>query len=1016
MPSSWPLCASTLAVRRPGFGQSLAVLLAERVALSSRPVAHLARGASRTAPSVRRRAFVTARVLRPGDHDRASRGDCPAACNATSGLLAWLQAMEERVLGPGRRAGLRGRADACALLDGLTRDIRRGESRSLVLWGEAGIGKTALLQYLIESASDLTVLRAVGVESEMELAYASLHQLCAPLLDRLERLPAPQRDALRIVFGLSAGPAPDRFLVGLGVLSLVSEVAEERALLCVVDDAQWLDHASALTLAFVARRLLVEPIAIVFAAREPGEELQHLPELEVHGLRNGDARALLGSVVRFTLDARVRDRIVAETRGNPLALLELPRGLTATELAGGFGLLEAQALKGRIEESFVRRLETLSKDARRLLLLVAAEPVGDPLLLWRAAERLGIGPAAATAAEADGLLAIGERVTFRHPLVRSAMYRSAAVRERRAVHLALAEATDREADPDSRAWHLAAAAAGPDERVASELERSAGRAQARGGVAAAAAFLQRAVALTQDPARRADRALGAAQASLQAGAFDAAHGLVATAEAGPLDGFQRAQADLLRGHIAFASGRIDDVPWLLLKAARQLEDFDLELARETYLTAWGAAINDGTAVAGAVLEEICRAIRRLPPSPGAPCPLDLLLEGLALLSTDGRAAAIPTLQRAANVLVGIPVGDVLRWGWAAVTASSAVWDQDSALAITTRQVWLLRDAGALAELPIHLSSLALTQTWMGDLAGAASLIAELESVAAATGTRMAPIALLRLRALQGREAEASTLIAATIKQAEEWGHGIAVTVAFWAAAVLYNGLARYHEAAAAARRAASNSFEPWVWMWALPELVEAAARDGDTDLASGAFERLVETTQPCGTDFALGMEARCRALLSEGETAEHLYQQAIERLGRTRLRTELARAHLLYGEWLRREKRRVDARAELRAAYEQFTSIGMDAFTERARKELLATGERVRKRTVETRDDLTAQERQIAGLARDGLSSREIATRLFLSPRTVEWHLGKVFTKLEIRSRRELSTALGSSGSEPVPG
>src|SRR4051794_281146 len=449
---------------------------------------------------------------------------------------------------------VRGRARECALLDGLIAAIRQSESRALMLRGEAGIGKTALLEYLVGSASDATVVRAVGVESEMELAFASLHQLCAPMLDRRDRLPGPQRQALEIVFGLSEGAAPDRFVVGLAVLSLLSEVAEERPLLCVVDDAQWLDHASALTLAFVARRLLAEPVGIVFAAREPGEELRHVPELEVHGVRNGDARALLSSVLRFKLDERVRDRIIAETHGNPLALLELPRGLTATQLAGGFGLLTAQALTGRIEGSFVRRLEALTDDARRLLLVAAAEPVGDPQLLWRAAERLGVGPVAAKADEADGLLAIGERVTFRHPLVRSAMYGSAVVEGRRGVHLALAEVTDREADPDRRAWHLAAAAAGPDEEVAFELERSAGRAQARGGLAAAAAFLQRAVGLTEDPARRADRALAAAQANFLVGEFDAALGLVVSAESGPLDEFQCARVDLLRGYVAFGSG------------------------------------------------------------------------------------------------------------------------------------------------------------------------------------------------------------------------------------------------------------------------------------------------------------------------------------------------------------------------------------------------------------------------------------------------------------------------------
>ena len=921
----------------------------------------------------------------------------------------------ERFPGSGQRVGLLGRSSECAVLGDLVTSIRRGESRSLVLRGEAGVGKTALLECLLESASDLRVLRAVGVESEMELAYASLHQLCAPLLDRLGRLPGPQRQALEVVFGLSTGGAPDRFLVGLAVLSLLSEVAEEGPLLCVIDDAQWLDQTSELALAFVARRLLAEPVGIVFAAREQVEELQHLPDLEVHGLCNSDARELLGSAVRFGLDDQVRDRIIAETRGNPLALLELPRGLTATQLAGGFGLLEAQGLPARIEQSFVSRLQTLSDDARCLLLLAAAEPVGDPVLVWRAAERLGIAPAAVDDVQAHGLLAIDERVIFRHPLVRSAMYRSATVEDRRAVHSALAEATDREADPDRRAWHAAAAAAGPDESVALQLERSAGRARARGGIAAAAASLQRAVALTQDPGRRADRALAAAEASFQIGGFDAALRLVATAEAAPLDEFQSARADLVRGNVAFASGLRRDAPPLLLTAARRLERFDLELARQTYLTAWGAAsVAPGERRGEGVLLEISRAVLDLPREPGAPRPLDLLLDALALLTTDGRAAATPTLQQAAKVLADIPAQDVLRWGWMATAASNALWDNDGAYAISARQVRLVRDAGALAQLPLHLSALGMARAWTGDLAGAASSMAEADSVAAATGSPSVPWTALRLRALQGREAEAAAAIASAIGQAEAGARGLAI-YAHWAAAVLYNGLARYEEAAASARQATSNTFEYWVSVWVLPELVEAAARVEDIAGASDALERLVATTEPSANDFALGVEARCRALLSNGAIAERLYHEAIERLGRSRLRPELARAHLLYGEWLRRERRRVDAREELRAAHEQFTSIGMEAFAERSRRELLATGEKVRKRTVETRDDLTSQERQIAQLACDGLSNPEIGARLFLSPRTVEWHLGKVFSKLAIRSRHELPGALPSSGSELVP-
>ena len=501
--------------------------------------------------------------------------------------------MESGFPGPGPGTGLLGRTSECSSLDALITDIGGGRSRSLVLLGEPGIGKTALLEYLMESASDVTVVRAVGVESEMELAFASLQQLCAPMLDRLQRLPAPQRQALEIVFGLTVGAAPDRFLVGLAVLSLLSEAADERPVLCVVDDAHWLDQASALTLAFVARRLLAEPVGIVFAAREVGVELQHLEQLEVHGLRDGDARALLGSSVLFMADERVRNRMIAETRGNPLALLELPRGFTPTQLAGGFGMLAGPALRGRIEESFVRRLKPLPKDTRRLLLVAAAEPVGDPLLLWRAAERLGIGTAAASSAEEDGLLVIGEGVMFRHPLVRSAVYRSAAVEDRRAAHLALAEATDRQADPDRRAWHLAAASAGPDEEVAVELEHSAGRAQARGGLAAAAALLQRAVTLTGDPRRRAERALAGAEASMQAGMFDGARGLLATAEVGPLTELQRARLHLLRAEAAYSESRDGSAPALLLEAAKQLDQLDPQLARDTYLDAWSSALFAG---------------------------------------------------------------------------------------------------------------------------------------------------------------------------------------------------------------------------------------------------------------------------------------------------------------------------------------------------------------------------------------------------------------------------------------
>jgi DNA-binding CsgD family transcriptional regulator len=870
------------------------------------------------------------------------------------------------------------------------------------------VGKSALLGYLSGRVAGWHVARAAGVESEMELAYAGLHQLCAPMLDHLDRLPAPQRDALATVFGRSAAPAPDRFLVGLATLTLFAEVAEQQPLACIVDDAQWLDHASAQILGFVARRLLAERIAVVCAARTgAGDDvLAGLPVLPVHPLGDSDARALLLASVPGPIDAAVCAQIVTESHGNPLALLELPRTWNVAGLAGGFGLPSSQPVAGRIEQSYVRRLQLLPSDTQLLVLTAAAEPLGDPVLLHRAARTLGIDIAAAGPAQDGGLLELGGRVEFAHPLVRSAAYRSAAAGDRHRVHRALADATVAETDPDRRAWHRARATPGPDEEVAAELERSAGRAQARGGVAAAAAFLQRSAELTVDPARRAERALAAAEASLQAGAFDAALGLVVTAEAGPLDEFQRARVDLLRGHVAFASGSLSDAPPLLLKAARQFELFDLGLARETYLTAWGAAfVTAGRAAGRGILLEICRAVRALPPRPAGPLPLDLLLDGLALLTTDGHAAATPTLQRAAKALADIPLEDVLRWGWMATAASNAVWDNDGTIVISARQVRLVRDVGALAELPLYLSALGLASAWMGDFAAAAALAAEADSVAAATGSRFAPYALLRVRALQGRQAPAS----AAIEQAAAGGPGVAI-YAHWAAAVLYNGLARYEEAAAAARQATSNTFEYWVSVWALPELVEAATRVGDVELARDALERLAETTQPAGTYLALGIEARSRALLASGDSADLLYREAIERLGRTEVRPELARARLLYGEWLRREGRRAGARGQLRTAYDLFTAIGMEAFAERASRELLATGEKARKRSPDTREELTPQEGQIARLARDGLSNPEIGAQLFVSARTVEWHLRNVFAKLDITSRRQLQTALPEDG------
>ena len=907
----------------------------------------------------------------------------------------------------GHPAKLTNRLDERTTLDRLIDAARAGESQVLVLRGEPGVGKTALLDYAGSQAARCRIARAAGVQSEMELAFAGLHQLCAPMLDHAERLPPPQRDALRIAFGLHDGPAPDRFLVGLAVLGLLSEMAGHRPLVCLVDDAQWLDRASAQVLGFVARRLAAEPVAVIFAARVPGEELAGLPELLVAGLGKEDSRALLDSALTGILDVRVRDQIIAETRGNPLALLELPRGLSPAELAGGFALPGAVSLPGRIEQSFRRQLDELPTQTRRLLLLAAADPSGDPALVWRAAGQLGLQMHAAVPATEAGLAEFSPGVRFRHPLVRSAAYRSAPLRERQQAHAALAEATDA-ADPDRRAWHRAQAAPGPDEDVAAELERSAGRARARGGLAAAAAFLERAAALTVDPARLAGRTLVAAQASLQAGAFGKALELVAAAEAGPLDESQGARADWLRGKIAFASGPGSDAPLLLLKAAKRLEPLSLDLARQIYVDAWQAAVFAGYLAGAGDLLEVSRAARALPP-PAHPRPVDLLLDGLALMITDGPAAAAPALRRATRAFASAdtPVEEGLKWGWLLRVADQALWDEEGRR-LTARQVRLAHDVGALDQLPILLNMMAMDTVWSGDFAVAASLIGEAAAVREATGSRLAPYAAMMLASFRGREADAAPLIQAAITEGAAGGQGVAVTYAHWMAATLNNGLGRYEEALAAAQQASEHK-HPYVSTWVLPELITAASRTGDTRVAGDALDQLAERTRAGGTEEGMGVEARCRALLSDEEAAEGYHREAIRRLGPTRLRPELARAHLEYGEWLRRGRRRGEAREQLRTACQMLEEVGMEGFAERARHELLATGESVGKRTVQaTRAGaaLTAQEVQVARLASSGLSNPEIAARLFISARTVQYHLSKVFVKLGISSRAALYQVL----------
>jgi DNA-binding CsgD family transcriptional regulator len=925
-------------------------------------------------------------------------------------------------------AALVGRGQERATLDRMLSEVRDGASRSLVIRGDPGMGKSALVDYAAAAAAGFLVIRVTGIESEMEFAFAALQQACAPLLKHLDQLPAPQADALRVAFGLRsaenppAGRAepPDRFLVGLGVLALAAEEAAAQPLLCIVDDAQWVDQTSLQALAVAGRRLYGESVGLIFTARSGTilGELAGFPELTLAGLPERDARTLLATVVPDRLDERVRDRILAEAAGNPLAIVEFSREITAAgELAGGFGVSPwiTRPLADRVAERYLARVTGLPPATRRLLLVAAAEPLGDPALLRLASMRLGLRLDDLAAAEAAGLVRLDAHVTFRHPLVRSAIYRSAPAADRHAAHAALAEATDPDVDADRRAWHRAQATFGPDEEAATDLERSANRALGRGGPAAAAAFLERAAALSPEPSERARRSLAAAQPRYDAGALGEAARLLAAARTGPLDELQRARTDQLAARIASVTGAAGDAPRLLLSAAARLAPRDPRLARQAYLDALTSAM---IMPGGTSWQDAGRAARGAPPPPGPPQADDLLLDGMAAQAADGYEAGLPALRDALRAIAAVAAGPpgvaLVRTLWSGCRVAMNLWDDESIVVLAGRLVTAARGAGAILELPGAFAMAATASLLTGDLAAAAFYVEQNDSARAVTRSIAAPHGRLALAAWRGQadSAAAGGLGDGTAPDdsdrldADGADRAASLGVSAYVTALLCNGLGRYQEAADAAETVTERVDQLGYTLWALPELAEAAARCGNAALAARAVTLLERTALPSGTEWALGMLARCRALTYDGDQAEELYQEAITRLGRTRVTPQLARARLLYGEWLRREKRRIDARAELRAAGEAFSAMGARGFARRADRELAATGERVRKRDVSPVTDLTAQEEQIARLVADGQSNPEIAIALFISPRTVEYHLHKIFAKLDITGRGQLARAL----------
>jgi DNA-binding CsgD family transcriptional regulator len=888
---------------------------------------------------------------------------------------------------------------------------REGRSGSVVLRAGPGLGKTYLLAALTDTCGDeIQVITVTGAEDEMAFDFAVLQRICAQLGGRVEALPDRQRQALRVAIGADAGDLPDPFLVGLAMVNVFSDAGATRPLLCVIDDAQWVDGASRQALGFAARRLLADRVVLVFATRETGggDHLDGLPSLPLAPLRDGEARALLDAVLPGRLDHQVRERLLTEAAGSPLALVELPRALSPAELAGGFGLARRTSRRSpatSVEDAYAARYAALPEPTQLLLLIAAAEPVGDPTWLWAAADRLGVGIDAAGAAEAVGLVTVEARLAFRHPLVRVAVLRSADTAARQRVHAALAETIMGPEAADYRAWHRAHAVSAPDEATAAELFASAERAQRRGGRAAEAAFLDHGVDLTPDPTTRARRALDAAEAKLDSGDTQAAARLIETADATTVDAHHHARVALLRARLAFAGDRGREGPRLLLAAARALADHEPLVSRETYLEALMAAMIVGR-LAGDVEYEpdrIAEAAGQAPSPPTPPRAVDRLLDGLVVRYRNGYAAAAPLLAEALDAYLGDMAAGTADPRWHDITNRICLdlFDFDAYRALAERQLALLREAGELTVLPAALTTMAAAHVLDGEFDAGQALLDEAFIVSTATGAPPHRSGIALLAAHRGDEAMWRSAAARTVDDAAERGEGTEVTVAWFSQAMLNNGLARYADAADACRTGRAYD-DVGLYGCLLLEAAEAAAYTRDFAAAREVADELTRRGAASGTESALGLAARSSALAQGERATDNEYRTAIAHLERSPLAVFRARTHLVYGEWLRRAGRNDDARAQLRLAHDQCTGMGADGFAQRAARELQAAGGATSTRGQRYDLGLTTQERHISRLVRLGQTNAEIGAQLLISHRTVEWHLRNIYNKLGIASRREL--------------